>query len=86
MLGPVTPSDQQRKQEKREVVLVSSGAIVSGIRKLGLTSQPKGLPFKQAAAAFTGALSGSATMDVPSQLLFFASLNCEMTEEKLNGA
>ncbi len=39
------------KQEKREVVLVSSGAIMSGIRKLGLTSQPKGLPFKQAAAA-----------------------------------
>ena len=39
------------KQEKREVVLVSSGAIISGIRKLGLTSQPKGLPFKQAAAA-----------------------------------
>jgi glutamate 5-kinase len=35
----------------REVLLVSSGAIVSGIQKLGLTSYPKSLPIKQAAAA-----------------------------------
>jgi len=35
----------------REVLLVSSGAIVSGIEKLGLTSVPKSLPVKQAAAA-----------------------------------
>ncbi len=35
----------------REVLLVSSGAIVSGLEKLGLKSVPKSLPVKQAAAA-----------------------------------
>jgi glutamate 5-kinase len=35
----------------REVVLVSSGAIVSGIKKLELREYPKSLPVKQAAAA-----------------------------------
>lgn len=35
----------------REAVLVSSGAIVSGIQKLDLTTYPKRLPIKQAAAA-----------------------------------
>jgi len=35
----------------REVLLVSSGAIISGIQKLGLASYPKNLPEKQAAAA-----------------------------------
>ena len=35
----------------REVLLVSSGAIVSGIQKLGLKGYPKSLPLKQAAAA-----------------------------------
>ena len=35
----------------REVLIVSSGAIVSGIRKLGLKEYPKSLPVKQAAAA-----------------------------------
>ncbi|MBD0306229.1 MAG: glutamate 5-kinase, partial [Nitrospiraceae bacterium] len=39
------------KRTGRDVLLVSSGAIVSGIRKLGLTSYPKSLPIKQAAAA-----------------------------------
>jgi glutamate 5-kinase len=39
------------KRTGRDVLLVSSGAIVSGIRKLGLTSYPKSLPVKQAAAA-----------------------------------
>jgi glutamate 5-kinase len=39
------------KQDGREVLLVSSGAIVSGIKKLGLTAYPKSLPVKQAAAA-----------------------------------
>lgn len=34
-----------------ELLIVSSGAIVSGIRKLGLTAYPKNLPVKQAAAA-----------------------------------
>src|SRR5262245_18967871 len=36
---------------KREVLIVSSGAIVSGIRKLELKEYPKSLPVKQAAAA-----------------------------------
>src|SRR5918994_512815 len=35
----------------RDVLLVSSGAIVSGVQKLGLSSYPKSLPLKQAAAA-----------------------------------
>jgi glutamate 5-kinase len=35
----------------RELVLVSSGAIVSGIEKLGLKTFPTRLPVKQAAAA-----------------------------------
>ncbi|HEU4684442.1 MAG TPA: glutamate 5-kinase [Nitrospira sp.] len=35
----------------REVLIVSSGAIVSGIGKLGLKEYPKSLPVKQAAAA-----------------------------------
>ena len=39
------------KQDGREVLIVSSGAIVSGVKKLGLKSYPKSLPLKQAAAA-----------------------------------
>jgi len=39
------------KGEGREMLLVSSGAIVSGIQKLGLDVYPKSLPVKQAAAA-----------------------------------
>lgn len=39
------------KDGGREVLLVSSGAIVSGIQKLGLKAYPKSLPVKQAAAA-----------------------------------
>jgi glutamate 5-kinase len=35
----------------REVLIVSSGAIVSGIKKLSLKEYPKSLPVKQAAAA-----------------------------------
>jgi glutamate 5-kinase len=35
----------------REVLIVSSGAIVSGIKKLALKEYPKSLPVKQAAAA-----------------------------------
>lgn len=39
------------KRDGHEMLLVSSGAIVSGIQKLGLTAYPKSLPVKQAAAA-----------------------------------
>lgn len=39
------------KQGGRQILLVSSGAIVSGIQKLGLKTFPKRLPAKQAAAA-----------------------------------
>lgn len=35
----------------RDVLIVSSGAIVSGVQKLGLSIYPKSLPLKQAAAA-----------------------------------
>jgi glutamate 5-kinase len=39
------------KSTGRDVLLVSSGAILSGVQKLGLSSYPKSLPLKQAAAA-----------------------------------
>ncbi|MGH7255843.1 MAG: glutamate 5-kinase, partial [Nitrospirales bacterium] len=39
------------KRGGRQVVLVSSGAIVSGVQKLGLKAYPRSLPVKQAAAA-----------------------------------
>ena len=39
------------KREGREVVLVSSGAVASGMAKLGLKERPKTMPGKQAAAA-----------------------------------
>jgi len=39
------------RADGREVLLVSSGAIVSGIKKLALKEYPKSLPVKQAAAA-----------------------------------
>jgi glutamate 5-kinase len=39
------------KGQGREVVLVSSGAIICGVEKLGLKEYPKSLPLKQAAAA-----------------------------------
>ena len=39
------------KNRQCEVVLVSSGAIVAGIEKLGLKSYPQSIPLKQAAAA-----------------------------------
>ncbi len=39
------------KREDREIVLVSSGAIVAGIAKLGLETYPHTLPLQQAAAS-----------------------------------
>jgi len=38
-------------RDRREVILVSSGALASGVRKLGLTSRPDALPKRQALAA-----------------------------------
>lgn len=35
----------------REVVVVSSGAIAAGVRRMGLTARPRDIPGKQAAAA-----------------------------------
>ena len=37
--------------ERREVALVSSGAIVTGMARLGLAARPRSIPEKQAAAA-----------------------------------
>ena len=37
--------------ERREVALVSSGAIVTGMARLGLPARPRSIPEKQAAAA-----------------------------------
>ena len=39
------------RQEGYEIVIVSSGAIVAGMKELGLSSKPKSIPLKQAAAA-----------------------------------
>lgn len=39
------------KASGRDILLVSSGAIISGIKKLALKEYPKSLPVKQAAAA-----------------------------------
>ena len=39
------------REQGRQVVIVSSGAIVAGIRKVGLAEMPKTIPQKQAAAA-----------------------------------
>lgn len=40
-----------RVAEKRELVLVSSGAIALGVERLGLAAKPKDMPGKQACAA-----------------------------------
>lgn len=50
-LGRVTGELSSIKQQGRELILVTSGAIVSGIKKLGLAGYPRSLPVKQAAAA-----------------------------------
>ncbi len=41
----------QIREAGYQILLVSSGAILSGLKKLGLTERPKTLPIKQAAAA-----------------------------------
>jgi glutamate 5-kinase len=46
-------SDQvaELRQQQREVVIVSSGAVASGVRRVGLKERPRTIPHKQAAAA-----------------------------------
>lgn len=46
-------SDQvaELRQRQCEVVIVSSGAVASGVRKVGLSERPRTIPHKQAAAA-----------------------------------
>jgi glutamate 5-kinase len=39
------------KAQNREIVIVSSGAVASGVRKIGLSERPVAIPQKQAAAA-----------------------------------
>lgn len=39
------------REERHEILLVSSGAILCGMEKLGLARRPKTIPMKQAAAA-----------------------------------
>ena len=39
------------RKERHEIFIVSSGAILCGMEKLGLTKRPKAIPIKQAAAA-----------------------------------
>lgn len=41
----------RERDPKIEVVVVSSGAIVSGVRKMGMTERPRTIPHKQAVAA-----------------------------------
>lgn len=46
-------SDQlaELRERNREIVVVSSGAVASGLRKVGLTERPRTIPHKQAVAA-----------------------------------
>jgi glutamate 5-kinase len=46
-------SDQiaEIRETGREVLVVSSGAIASGMKKLGLSEKPKSIPSKQATAS-----------------------------------
>src|SRR2546430_3180823 len=62
------------KAQGREIVMVSSGAIVCGIEKLGLPEYPKSLPHKQAAAA----RSEEHTSELQSQ----SNLVCRLLLEK----
>ncbi|MEA1968509.1 MAG: glutamate 5-kinase [Thermodesulfobacteriota bacterium] len=39
------------KEKKIEIILVSSGAIAAGVKKIGLDKRPEGIPARQAAAA-----------------------------------
>jgi glutamate 5-kinase len=44
-------AELRERQQGREIVIVSSGAVASGLRKVGLTERPRTIPHKQATAA-----------------------------------
>ncbi len=51
VLGEIARQVARLREEGREVVLVSSGAVAAGMRRLGLKERPKDMPLKQALAA-----------------------------------
>lgn len=50
-IGNIAAELSRFKLQDFELVLVSSGAIASGLRKMGLSARPKSIPEKQAVAA-----------------------------------
>src|SRR5512135_3831972 len=50
-IGAIASDIAELKGEGYEVVIVSSGAVAAGMRKLGLKQRPKEIKLKQAAAA-----------------------------------
>jgi len=44
-------AELRERDHERQIVIVSSGAVASGVRKIGLTERPRTIPHKQAAAA-----------------------------------
>lgn len=51
VFAALTAQVAELRKHKKEVVMVSSGAIAAGRVRLGIESGPRNLPFKQAAAA-----------------------------------
>ena len=51
VLGMIASQVAELRAARREVVLVSSGAIAAGIKRLGMKGIPPGIPERQAAAA-----------------------------------
>src|SRR5512143_2173568 len=50
-ISTIAADISELKNEGHEVVIVSSGAVAAGMRKLGLKQKPKDIKLKQAAAA-----------------------------------
>lgn len=44
-------AELRERDHDRQIVIVSSGAVASGVRKIGLAERPRTIPHKQAAAA-----------------------------------
>jgi glutamate 5-kinase len=44
-------AELRERDPERQIVIVSSGAVASGVRKIGLSERPRTIPHKQAAAA-----------------------------------